>query len=76
MSMLKKSHYTAFLIRWQENGPQTRWRSTVENAYTGQKFHFSSKSELLRFLWQSLYEGEMANPGATNAQEERTEGDI
>lgn len=70
MSMLKKSHYTAFLIRWQDDGPQTRWRSTVENAYTGQKLHFSKKSELLRFLWQSLYEGEISDPTGANTQEE------
>ena len=69
MSMLKKSHYTAFLIHWQDDGPQTRWRSTVENAYTGQKLHFSNKSELLRFLGQSLYEGEMPDPTWSNAQD-------
>ena len=70
MTMSNKKQYEAFLIRWQNDGPQTRWRATVKHAYTGKKLHFSNKSELLRFLWQSLYEGEM--PGATgaNAQEE------
>lgn len=72
--MLKETQYVAFLIRWQDGGSQTRWRATVENAYTGQKLHFSNKSELLRFLWQLLFAGEMANPGRTNAQEEKTEG--
>ena len=56
--MSRETRYAAFLIRWQDDGPQTRWRSTIENAYTGQKFHFSNKSDLLRFLWQSLYEVE------------------
>ena len=68
--MSQETHYAAFLIRWQDDGPQTRWRSTVENAYTGQKLHFSSKSELLRFLWEALYEGEMPGPTGANAQEE------
>ncbi len=53
--MSRETHYAAFLIRWQDDGPQTRWRSTVENAHTGQKHHFVTKSELLHFLWQSLY---------------------
>jgi hypothetical protein len=62
--MSTKSRHTAFLVRWQEEGEGTRWRSTVENAYTGQKLHFSDKSELLRFLWQSLYQkGALDLPG-------------
>jgi len=68
--MTKETHYSAYLIRWQDDGPQTRWRSTVENAYTGQKQQFSNKSELLRFLWQSLYEGEVAGAAGANAQED------
>ena len=68
--MTKETHYSAYLIRWQDDGPQTRWRATVEHAYTGQKLHFCSKSELLRFLWQSLYEGEMSGATGANAQEE------
>ena len=60
--MSRETRYAAFLIRWQDAGPQTRWRSTIENAYTGQKFHFSNKSDLLRFLWQSLYEVEALGP--------------
>jgi hypothetical protein len=68
--MTKETQYSAYLIRWQDGGSQTRWRATLENAYTGQKLHFSNKIELLRFLWQLLFEGEM--PGATgaNAKEE------
>lgn len=69
--MINETHYSAYLIRWQDDGSQTRWRATVEHAYTGQKQHFSNKSELLRFLWQSLYEGEPDNPGGSNAQEEK-----
>jgi hypothetical protein len=68
MPMLSKTHHSAYLIRWQDEGPQTRWRATVEHAHTGQKLHFSNKSELLRFLWQSLYEGEM--PGASGANDQ------
>jgi len=71
--MTKETHYSAYLIRWQDDGPQTRWRATVEHAYTGQKQQFSNKSELLSFLWQSLYEGEPDNPGGSNVQEENTE---
>ena len=67
--MSNNKQYAAFLIRWQDDGPQTRWRATVENAHTGQKLHFSSKSELLRFLWQSLYEGEISDPTGANGQE-------
>ncbi|MBE0669445.1 MAG: hypothetical protein IH588_02555 [Anaerolineales bacterium] len=67
--MSNKMHYSAFLIRWQGDGPQTRWRATVEHAYTGQKYHFLDKSELLHFLWQSLYEGEMSDSTGANDQE-------
>lgn len=70
MTMSNKKQYAAFLIRWQDSGPQTRWRATVEHAHTGQKLHFNSKSELLRFLWQALYEGEMPGPAGANAHEE------
>ena len=68
--MSNKKQYAAFLIRWQDDGPQTRWRATVEHAHTGQKAHFVDKGELLRFLWQSLYEGEMPDLPGANAQEE------
>jgi hypothetical protein len=68
--MSSKRHYAAFLIRWQDDGPQTRWRATAENAHTGQKYHFMNKSELLRFLWEALYEDEMPGPTGPNAQEE------
>ena len=67
--MTNDTQCTAFLIRWQDDGPQTRWRATVEHAHTGQKEHFVDKSELLRFLWQSLYVDEMPDPSGTNAQE-------
>ena len=53
--MSKERHYSAFLVRWQEEGhQQTRWRATVVNAYTGEEVHFTNKQDLLRFLWQSL----------------------
>jgi hypothetical protein len=68
--MSKETRYAAFLIRWQDNGPQTQWRATVEHAYTGQKVQYSSKSELLRFLWQSLYEGEMPGLTGINTRDE------
>lgn len=67
--MSNKMDYAAFLIRWQDDGPQTRWRATVEYAHTGQKLHFMDKSELLRFLWQSLYKVEMPDPSGANTQE-------
>ncbi len=53
--MTKKTRHAAFLIRWQDDGDQTRWQSTVENAYTGEKVHFLDKNDLLRFLWHALY---------------------
>ena len=52
--MSNKIRYSAFLCRWQEEGDQTRWRSTVENVYTGEKRHFSDKKEMLHFLEHSL----------------------
>ena len=64
--MPNDTRYAAFLIRWQDDGPQTRWRATVEHAHTGQKAHFVDKGELLRFLWQSLYEGEISDPTGAN----------
>ena len=67
--MPNETQYAAFLIRWQD-GPQTRWRSTVENAHTGQKHHFVNKSELLRFLWKSLYEVEQSAPIEASALED------
>lgn len=70
MPMSNETHYVAFLIRWQDDGPQTRWRATVEHAYTGQKLHFTSKSELLRFLWRSLYEVEILGSTGVNTQDE------
>jgi hypothetical protein len=72
--MSHKTRYTALLIRWQDEGEQTRWRSTVENAYTGEKHHFLDKNELLRFLWHALYSGEtpgLAEPDAESDPEKR-----
>jgi len=54
--MPKEIRHTAFLIRWQDNDKQTRWQSTVENAYTGEKLHFVDKIALLRFLSTSLFD--------------------
>jgi hypothetical protein len=60
--MSKKTRYAAFLVRWQDEGEQTRWRSMVENTYTGEKVHFTQKNDLLRFLWHWLYGGD--TPGS------------
>ena len=68
--MSHKTRYTALLIRWQDEGEQTRWKATVENAYTGEKVHFTQKNDLLRFLWHSLYGGETAGPAQTDAEAE------
>jgi len=57
--MPKEILHTAFLVRWEE-GDQTRWRSTVENAYTGEKLHFVDKIALLHFLLKSLFNGNVA----------------
>jgi hypothetical protein len=56
--MSKEIHHAAFLIRWQAEGDQTRWRSTVENAYTGEKHQFADKNQLMRFIRQLLFEGD------------------
>ena len=56
--MSKEMQRVAFLVRWEAEGDQTRWRSTVENVYTGEKRHFADRNQLLRFLRQSLFEGE------------------
>ena len=53
--MSNKNRYSAFLFRWQDEGNQTHWRSTVENVYTGEKFHFADKQEMLHFLEHSLF---------------------
>jgi len=53
--MPKEIRHTAFLVRWQDNDRQTRWQSTVENAYTGEKLHFVDKIALIRFLSTSLF---------------------
>jgi hypothetical protein len=67
--MSHKTRYTALLIRWQDEGKQTRWKATVENAYTGEKHHFIDKNDLLRFLWHSLYGGEAPGSAQTDADE-------
>jgi hypothetical protein len=58
--MSKEMHRAAFLVRWEAEGDQTRWRSTVENVYTGEKHHFADRNQLLRFLSQSLVDEEAA----------------
>jgi hypothetical protein len=68
--MSKKTRYTALLIRWQDEGEQTRWRSTVENAYTSEKLHFIDKNDLLRFLWHALYGGGASSSAETDAEAE------
>lgn len=52
--MFKEKRHTAYLIRWQEDGAQEHWRSTVENVYTGEKLNFIDRHELMQFLWRSL----------------------
>ena len=61
--MSSESHYSALLVRWQEEDHQrTHWRATVVNAYTGEEIHFISKQDLLRFLWQSINREEKSHP--------------
>jgi hypothetical protein len=67
--MAKKTRYTAMLIRWQDEGEQTRWQATVENAYTGEKHYFLDKNELLRFVWQALFGDESADAAEKDADE-------
>jgi len=54
--MTDVKRHAAFLVRWQEGSDQAHWRSTIENAYTGEKHHFNDRNELLQFLWRSLFE--------------------
>ena len=74
--MLKETHHVAYLIRWQAEADHTRWRSTVENAYTGEKHHFADKNELMRFLQQSLFEGDASAPDTSVAVEESPQWDV
>ncbi|MCB8945109.1 MAG: hypothetical protein H6658_15290 [Ardenticatenaceae bacterium] len=64
--MTPQTRYAAYLIRWQEGGSQGQWRAFAENAYTGEKIHFTSKLMLIQFLWQSL--NDEANPTASAAE--------
>lgn len=66
--MSKETHHVAFLVRWEAEGGQARWRSTVENVYTGEKHHFADRDQLLRFLQQSLFEGEASASAEVNHQ--------
>ena len=68
--MSKKTRYAAFLVRWQDEGEQTRWQSTVENAYTGEKVHFTQKNDLLRFLWHLIYGVDTPGPAKTDTEGE------
>ncbi|MCA9960666.1 MAG: hypothetical protein R3E31_20535 [Chloroflexota bacterium] len=52
--MTQQTRYAAYLIRWQEGNSQEQWRAWAENAYTGEKRHFTSKKKLVHFLWQCL----------------------
>jgi len=53
--MSNKLRYAAFMFRWQDEGEGTRWRSTVQNVYTGEKFYFTDKDEMMHFLERSLF---------------------
>ncbi|MEM7117132.1 MAG: hypothetical protein AAF614_32160 [Chloroflexota bacterium] len=52
--MGQETRYSAYLVRWQEGAQPNRWRALVEDAYTGERIHFSNKDQLLQFLRQSL----------------------
>jgi hypothetical protein len=52
--MSKEIRHSAFLVRWQDDGK--RWRTTVENAYMGEKFHLTDKSELMRILRRLVFD--------------------
>jgi hypothetical protein len=52
--MAQEEIYQAYLLRLQRSAPQADWRISLENAHTGEKLHFSSEKELLRYLWQLL----------------------
>ncbi len=68
--MSREIQHTAFLVRWQGNDDQVRWRSTIENAYTGEIIYFTDKNELMRFLWQLLFE----NPSDLSSPNEADKG--
>jgi len=55
--MFNEKRRKAYLVRWQEDENPDHWRSTVENAYTGEEHHFSDRNELIQFLLASLSDG-------------------
>ena len=69
--MTDVKRHAAYLVRWQEGSDLTHWRSTIENAYTGEKHHFSDRSELMQFLWRSLFDDVPPAEMMTSQQEDK-----
>lgn len=46
--------YLAFLLRLQRGQGQTQWRTSMQNAQTGEILHFATEREMLRYLMQVL----------------------
>ena len=54
--------YQAFLLRLQHVSSASRWRASLENAHTGEVFHFASERELIRFLLLTCSSGASTVP--------------
>lgn len=46
--------YQAYLVRLERSGVQADWRVYVENAETGDVWHFATEWELIHFLLEIL----------------------
>ena len=71
--MTDVKRHAAYLVRWQEGSgsDQTYWRSTIENAYTGERHDFSDRSELMQFLWRTLFNEVPPAEMKTSQQEDK-----
>lgn len=47
-------NYLAYLLRLQRSQAATHWRVTLENAHTGEVYHFANEMEMLRYLFHTL----------------------
>ena len=55
--------YHAYLIRFQRSESQVDWRTTLQNAQTGEVSHFANERELIRYLLGVLRETKPVDTG-------------
>ena len=55
-------HYTAYLVRFWQDGPNSPWRASAQSVQTGEIVRFGSQQDLYEFLETEVFHPDKQRP--------------